>query len=794
MSNRVLKKLYGDNHDVLKATATAGAQPESTRAAVTGGGVDNHMGSGGGSDSDSLTNDKTSGGPSPAVPKHKKLALNRFELLNNLDQNSMSDTEAKEDDDKDNDSARAWLPVGGAGGEKSRLEKQDSTQSTDSLKKRRRKKKKIRSQKSLEGQLDADPDDEDIDATVEEVNKLLGNCHELNAAAAAVATDKPVVKKSVIAVEARHLNPENEMKRMFGSKVVAEQQQHQQQGGSGRRRGPGRGHRPSISRSWILVNPRNWQNVGKSGLTMDYVEKVGDSLHFRIAHNRSYQSVQHMFADAVESYNPDNLIAILNAHPYHIDTIIQFSDVCKMAEDNQMAAELIERALYCIEHTFHPLFNVTQATCRLDYRRPENRAFYIALFKHLTFVGQRGCNRTALEFCKLILGLDPEGDPLSVLLMIDFYALRCEQYDYLLTLASEWETSKKLSLFPNIRYSTALALYYLSQKAPDMADRADHQLQEALIMFPGVLLALLDKCSVEPDPRVAKCDYFRCPTATTPVVTQLNVLYIGRTHLLWKDRHIMSWLERNVRTVMDRVANRDPFVTVCAERSDYLIHFYILLIIIVVLIHTLNYRRKKYLSGGTPRNVLRHVILSGIKEATLALPNDLAKDTIFGFDPLPPTDTIISYTRPPKPAADPQTQANADQNILSVFLRSWLPDFNADELIAGAGGVAGGAAGVVARNRAAIAQQMEQRRGQRGAAAVGGADEPAGAVGGRAPGDTHDLRRSVTSLLDAMRDLLSNIHMTDVPNEGDVSSEDNDDEEQHQHRGPPGPPHPPPQQ
>ena len=32
-------------------------------------------------------------------------------------------------------------------------------------------------------------------------------------------------------------------------------------------------------------------------------------------------------------------------------------------------------------------------------------------------------------------------------------------------------------------------------------------------------------------------------------------------------------------------------------------------------------RRKKYLSGGTPRNVLRHVLLSGIKEATLALPN-----------------------------------------------------------------------------------------------------------------------------------------------------------------------------
>ena len=59
------------------------------------------------------------------------------------------------------------------------------------------------------------------------------------------------------------------------------------------------------------------------------------------------------------------------------------------------------------------------------------------------------------------------------------------------------------------------------------------------------------------------------------------------------------------------------------------------------------------------------------------------------------------------------------------------------------------------------------------------ADAEAGAAGGqRRPGDTSDLRRSVTSLLDAMRDLLSNIHMADVPNEGDVSSEDHEDDEQ----------------
>lgn len=32
-----------------------------------------------------------------------------------------------------------------------------------------------------------------------------------------------------------------------------------------------------------------------------------------------------------------------------------------------------EQALYSMECTFHPVFSLTSGTCRLDYRRPENR-------------------------------------------------------------------------------------------------------------------------------------------------------------------------------------------------------------------------------------------------------------------------------------------------------------------------------------------------------------------------------------------------------------------------------------
>ena len=46
-----------------------------------------------------------------------------------------------------------------------------------------------------------------------------------------------------------------------------------------------------------------------------------------------------------------------------------------------IAAELVERAIYALESSFHPLFNLASGTCHLDYKRQENRAIFIALFR-----------------------------------------------------------------------------------------------------------------------------------------------------------------------------------------------------------------------------------------------------------------------------------------------------------------------------------------------------------------------------------------------------------------------------
>ena len=74
---------------------------------------------------------------------------------------------------------------------------------------------------------------------------------------------------------------------------------------------------------------------------------------------------------------------LLNEHPFHIDSMLQLSEICKMGEDSTRAAELVERTLYALEAAFHPLFNLAVGTSRLDYKRQE-----IIFFLHSFFSGK----------------------------------------------------------------------------------------------------------------------------------------------------------------------------------------------------------------------------------------------------------------------------------------------------------------------------------------------------------------------------------------------------------------------
>jgi len=162
------------------------------------------------------------------------------------------------------------------------------------------------------------------------------------------------------------------------------------------------------------------------------------------------------------------------------------------------------------------------------------RAFHILLYKHLTFVGLRACHRTALELCKILLNLDP-ADPLCVTLMLDFYAVKAGECQWFVNVYNLWNGSKNLCQLPNWSYSVALAQFLLSIGAGDgslaaasssknkksepmnslteaereaYGKQSDELLQYSILMFPLVLIPLLDKIGIQSDQRVRNHSYF----------------------------------------------------------------------------------------------------------------------------------------------------------------------------------------------------------------------------------------------------------------------------------------------
>ena len=337
----------------------------------------------------------------------------------------------------------------------------------------------------------------------------------------------------------------------------------------------------------------------------------------------------------------------------------------------------------------------------------------VSVTRHLHNVGARACYRTALEVCKVLLNLDP-GDPLAIVLTIDFYALRARSDRWLVDFYTAANPARNLDQLPNFAYSVALATFHLSQEpgGAELEARADHLLQEALISFPSVLLDLLDKCSIEPDPAVTACSYFLDTRAEPASLGALVSLYTARSYHCWKEPELLPWLERNVRRVVARVQAGDAR----AEESRAA-------------------RRTRY-QGKLPRNIHRHLVMADSnKEALAHLPADMKDVHLLAWDPLPPHNSINTYVAPER-----QTTVIDDPSALRMFFRSLLPNFNpADPLPAGA---------------------------------AAAAEEGAGAAGGGAGGE---LRHSVHNLLDAMRDLLGNIQLPEHPAEGgDEASEDED--------------------
>lgn len=64
---------------------------------------------------------------------------------------------------------------------------------------------------------------DEVERSVREVNKILGENFTPKIQSANIKMEKST-KKSILSVQHKHLNPNNELKRIFGSKIVPSEQ------------------------------------------------------------------------------------------------------------------------------------------------------------------------------------------------------------------------------------------------------------------------------------------------------------------------------------------------------------------------------------------------------------------------------------------------------------------------------------------------------------------------------------------------------------------------------------------
>eukprot|EP01133_Synstelium_polycarpum_P016017 gene16017-19065_t len=369
----------------------------------------------------------------------------------------------------------------------------------------------------------------------------------------------------MLAVDQKHLNPSNELKKLFGCKISDMKEL--------KKKVPNAHTHVNMmkKKNLLFVAPKSeWPDI-MSSLMMDVESVEGDVSYFRIKWSETYRVLQSTFYQVLASHDPMSIADLLRYHPYHIDSLLQLSQVCLQTADFQQAGDFVERAVFAFEYCWHTQFNPLGGASRLEYRHEENKTCFLSVFRHIQILGRRGCPRTAFEFCKVLLSFD-YADPLFVRLIIDYYALKSKQYGFLVDLFTRigklTPSTQALNLLPNFCYSSALAKFMMESGDNDTCPdtNSGKLLQDALIRFPMMLKPLIEKL---------KTNLLTMSPAGKPInledtaffkgeplkpVEHLITLYVERNHALWQQPAVIEWLKKNVKEVLDRVNCKEPII------------------------------------------------------------------------------------------------------------------------------------------------------------------------------------------------------------------------------------------
>ncbi|OAX79879.1 hypothetical protein ACJ72_05802 [Emergomyces africanus] len=417
----------------------------------------------------------------------------------------------------------------------------------------------------------------------------------------------------LLAIDPWRLNALNEMKKLFGNVVLentnettitSPRRRNRNQpvdlgrALTGRYNPVSRGQNlagAALRKNVLMQAKDEWPRATSGGLGMEVVDKLSsDQTEYKLVHNTAYKDAQRQFEICVESMEPERMIHHLQYNPYHISSLLQVSEIAKHQGDHAVSGDLLERALFNIGRSVHSSFGnrLKQGKARLDFNIAANRELWLAGWRYIKNLEMKGTLKTAYEWAKLLLSLDPD-DPYSINLIIDSLAVRGREQDHFIELCSHPFFSGHWENFPNIQCSLALA-YFLQRKPAECRS----QLRKAMSRYPWIFCRLAQELNIEPIPE--RIWGVQAPNQSHELFCEL---YIARAKDIW---------------------NTPEAISVLVEVGD-----------------TLTTNKELVEAPEITLGVARHVLLSDIPSVTTHLPRYFAAGRISASDPLPPGEPIM---------------------------------------------------------------------------------------------------------------------------------------------------------
>ncbi|EUB57340.1 Transcription factor 25 [Echinococcus granulosus] len=509
---------------------------------------------------------------------------------------------------------------------------------------KRKKRTKRNKRKATKSKLASSPEITDDDILLEAARQSCSNRELSTTKVPVAASTRPA---DLLAVNRKFLDYRAELQRKFGSSLAAGARAHY-----------------SLPFGQLVRPKATWPPLAKCGLEMKTSSDTDGSCMFAFAHSKDYSKQQKAFYALQDMMDPNTLSMVLSKAPYHVDTLLHLSDYLMHQDQSEVAVDMIERALYACQSAFHLTFNFATASCRMDYRVQENRSFFVAIFRYLFYVASRSCYRSALEYSKVLLLLDPENDPLAIILAIDFLAISTEEYEFLISFYDTWNPKRNLNLLPNFAFSMPLVRWLQRNRlrkrkqSEDLldSDEIDKMLQDALIMFPGFLTRLMHQVKVGGTDNLDKSVLFgkEIRLSESESLSRLLDLYVSQSRYHWQEPDVLPWLEANVVVVLGLV---EPIVV---DADDASTHGRNVQPDERLVVYS---ERRKRLYPQPPRNILRYIFLRDLPDVPPLVPPAFASQQIYPLDPFPPADSINTYD----PEAERRQRGDTEGGIMGFL-------------------------------------------------------------------------------------------------------------------------------